>query len=142
MGINNRSFDPSEQREVITSPLGAVGGAAAETHMVYTSPRPQLVEQIKVVAQGVTGSYHNSFQLQRFTSAGVTVIGALAATLTVVAYGTSGIQTVTFAASFVLQANDNIQVQGGASNVGCTDLVVTTVVKNLQDIKTNFGVSY
>lgn len=142
MAINNRSFDPSEQREVITSPLGAVGGAAAETHVVYTAPRPQLLEQIKVAAQGVTGTYNNEFRLQRFNSAGVTVITGLAATLTVVAYGTSGLQSVTFSASYLLQSGDNVQIVGGASNVGCTDLTVTSVVKNLQDIKTNFGTSY
>lgn len=142
MGVNNRSLDGSLQREVVTATLGAVGGAAAETHMLLTAPRPQLVEQIKVAAQGVTGSFHTSFQVQRFTSAGVTVIGGLAATLTVVAYGTSGIQSVTFAASLALQANDNLQFSGGASNVGCTDLVISTVVKNTQDILTNYGTSY
>jgi hypothetical protein len=142
MAINNRSLDASEQRTVSTAQLGAVGGSAAETHMLYTAPRPQLVEQIKVAAQGVTGTFATSYQLQRFTSAGVTVIGALAATLTVVAFGTSGLQSVTFSASFLLQANDNIQLAGGGSNIGCTDLVVTTVVKNLEDIKSNFGTTY
>jgi hypothetical protein len=142
MAINNRALDGSLQREVVPAALGAVGGAAAETHTIHSAPRAQLVEQIKVVAQGVTGSFHTSYQVQRFNSAGVTLIGGLGVTLTVVAYGTSGIQTATFAASMILQANDNLQIIGGASNVGCTDLVVTTVVKNLQEILTHYGTSY
>jgi hypothetical protein len=143
MAINNRSLDGSLQRDITSNQLGAVGGAAAETHCVHLAPRPQLVEQIKVAALGVTGSYHNSFQVYRFNSTGgATLIGGLAATLTVVAAGTSGIQTATYAASMVLLANDMVQMIGGASNVGCTDLKVEVVVKNLSDIRTNFGTSY
>lgn len=143
MAINNRSLDGSLQRETVLAQLGAVGGAAAEIHDVHVAPRPQLVEQIKVSALGVTGSFHTSFQLSRFiVGAGGTLIGGLASTLTVIAFGTSGLQSVTFAASFLLGANDKLQFAGGASNVGCTDLVVTTVVKNLQDITTNYGTSY
>jgi hypothetical protein len=112
MAINNRALDGSLQREVVPAALGAVGGAAAETHTIHSAPRAQLVEQIKVVAQGVTGSFHTSYQVQRFNSAGVTLIGGLGVTLTVVAYGTSGIQTATFAASMILQANDNLQIIG------------------------------
>lgn len=142
MAINNRSMDGSEQRDVGLAALGAVGGAAAETHFVYTAPRPQLVEQIKVASLGLTGAATANFQVQRFNSAGITTIGALCATLTIAAYGTSGIQSVSFLASLLLQANDQLAVTSGGSNVGVTDLTVSTVVKNLQDIKTNFGTSY
>ncbi len=143
MAINNRSFDGSEQREVFTSQLGAVGGVAAELHYVHVAPRPQLVEQLKTSCLGLTGAATANFQLARFiTGAGATVIGGLAATLTLAAFGTSGLQTVTYSASFVLGAGDVIQVTSGGSNVGVTDLTVSTVVKNLQDIKTNFGTSY
>lgn len=143
MAINNRSLDGSEQRTATTAALGAVGGAAAEIHYVHVAPRPQLVEQLKVSCLGLTGAATANFQLTRFVvGSGQTIIGGLAGTLTLAAFGTSGLQTVTYLASFLLQGGDCIQMTSGASNVGVAEMTVTTVVKNLEDIKTNFGTTY
>ncbi len=142
MGINNRSFDPSEQREVKTAAIGAVTNAGV--YQAYVCPRPQLVEQIKVGSLGISGAPTVNLQVQRFiTGTGATLIGALTATLTLAALGTSGLQTVTYQASLVLAAGDVLHLTGGGgSGAAMADVTVTTVVKNLQDIKTNFGTSY
>lgn len=142
MAINNRSLGGGEQRHVTQSQLGAVGGAAAEIHYVHVAPRPQLVEAIKTTCLGLTGACTANFMLSRFVSGGQTIIGSYCATLTLAAFGTSGIQSVSFLASLPLIANDAIQVTCGGSNIGVTDLTVSVVVKNLEDIKSNFGTTY
>lgn len=142
MSVNNRTLHGSLQRDVVTSQLGAVGGTAAEIHYVHTAPRPQLVEAIKVSCLGLTGAATANFMLSRFVSGGQTIIGAYVATLTLTAFGTSGLQSVSFLASMPLIAGDAIQVTSGGSNVGVTDLKIDVVVKNLEDIRTNFGTSY
>lgn len=142
MAINNRSLGGAEQRTHTFAQLGAVGGAAAEIHYVHVAPRPQLVEAIKVSCLGLTGAATANFMLTRFVSGGQTIIGAFCATLTLSAFGTSGLQSVSFLASMPMIASDVIQVTSGASNVGVTDMTVSVVCKNLEDIKSNFGTTY
>lgn len=142
MAIQNRDLGGAEQRSTSHAQLGAVGGAAAEIHYVHVAPRPQLVEAIKTSCLGLTGACTANFMLTRFVSGGQTIIGAYCATLTLAAFGTSGLQSVSFLASLPLISGDAIQVTCGASNVGVTDLTVSVVVKNLEDIKTNFGTTY
>lgn len=141
MAINNRSLHGSLQREVAPCQLGAV--ATAESHVVHLAPRPQIVEAIKVSSLGLSGAPTANFQIVRFiTGSGSTTIGAFCTTLTLAALGTSGTQSVVFLASMPLVANDAIQFTSGASNAAVTELRVDVLVKNLEDIRTQFGTSY
>lgn len=140
MGINNRSKDPSEQREVINYSGGLV--AEAEVREFHVAPRPQLVEQIKIAALGITEAPELEFDINRFIVGTGNTVYTEFATLLLANVGTSGLQTLTYAASLLLEAGDVMRVTLTATGAQALELSVVTVVKNLQDIKTNFGVSY
>lgn len=143
MAIVNRSLDPSEQRKVFEAAYGAV--ATGVTVFVCAVPFNSTLDGIRVAAAGLSGSPTYAMTVQRFiTGAGLTAITGGATTLTAVAFGTSGIQSMVMAASgstlLNLLAGDVIALTSGAANTAVTNLSVSAVIKAVQDIKTSFGI--
>jgi hypothetical protein len=91
---------------------------------------------------GLSGAPNHSVWLQRFVAgAGVTSI-VFGASMASVAFATSGGQSFTLAAgvTFQLQAGDLLMLSTAAANTASTSTVVTLVLRQLQDIVSDFGV--
>lgn len=143
MAITNRALDASEQRQVFQADFALTGTGA--TLLIAQVPFNSTLEAVRIAAQGLSGSPTYDLRVWRFiTGTGVTSIAGGATTLTGVAMGTSGIQSMVLAASgntlLNLLANDVITLTSGAANTAVTGLAVSLVVKAVQDIKTSFGV--
>jgi hypothetical protein len=117
------------------------GTVNATNYVVYRAPRPQLISTAKAYAAGLSGAPASSLYVERF------VVGTGASTfqigfsLTHTAFGTSGIQSYSLAASgsslLQLQAGDVVRVlAAGGTGAALTDLSVQLVVQNVADIKT------
>jgi len=142
MAIVNRSLDASEQRKAFTMNLQAV--ATGVTIQAMIVPYASVLEGVKVAAAGLSGSPTYDLRIWRFIAGtGVTTIAGGATTLTAVAVGTSGVQSMVLASSgstlLNLLANDVITLTSGAANTAVTNLTVGIVVKAVQDIKTVYG---
>jgi len=143
MGIVNRSMDGSEQRDVTTQNLGAF--PVTTTRAIYIAPYPVTLEQIRVSATGISGAPQHKIQCTRFiTGAGATSFDVVAAGVIPVK-GTSGVFSMTLPTAgsslLSLQAKDVLEVVSSVANTGFDDVLYTTVVKALQDIKTYYGTS-
>ena len=143
MAITNRALDASEQRKLIEFGIGAV--ATGATLLVAQIPYASTLEAVKVSAQGLSGSPTYDLRVWRFiVGTGVTTIAGGATTLTGVAMGTSGAQSMVLAASgstlLNLLPNDVITLTSGTANTAVTGLNVAVVIKAVQDIKISFGV--
>ena len=108
-------------------------------------PYPATLDGVRVAAAGISGTPTYDLRVLRFIAgAGVTTIAGGATTLTGVAVGTSGIQSMVLASSgstlLNLLAGDMITLTSGGANSAVTGLNVSVVVKALQDIKTSFGI--
>ena len=143
MAVTNRTLDASEQRKTIEASylLTATGVTVLAAQIPYAS----TLEAVKVAAQGLSGSPTYDLRVWRFiVGTGVTTIAGGATTLTGVAMGTSGAQSMVLAASgntlLNLLANDVITLTSGGANTAVTALNVAVVIKAVQDIKTSFGV--
>lgn len=142
MAINNRTLDPSLQRQVFQCNLGLVGTGVTVSACVI--PYASTLDAVRVVANGLSGSPTIDLRVWRFiVGTGVTSIAGGATTLTAVALGTSGIQSMVLASSgsslLNLLANDVITLTTGGANTAAS-YAVAVVVKNTQDIRTSFGV--
>ena len=143
MAITNRAKDVSEQRDVLQSSFQlTVTGA---TLFAAVIPYPATLDGVRVAAAGISGTPTYDLRVLRFIAgAGVTTIAGGATTLTGVAVGTSGIQSMVLASSgstlLNLLAGDMITLTSGGANSAVTGLNVSVVVKALQDIKTSFGI--
>lgn len=143
MAIVNRDLDASEQRRSLTQNYGAVA-TGATVHVAFV-PTAGTLEAVKVAVAGLSGSPTYDLRVLRFIAgAGVTSIAGAATTLTGVAVGTSGVQSMVLAASgssfLNLMAGDVLTLTAGAANTNVLQLSCGVVVKAIQDIKTQFGV--
>lgn len=141
MAISNRDLDVSQQRQVQQENIGAV--PTASTKYIYIAPGPQLLEQIKVSAQGVSNAMTLAFSIDRFIAgSGITNIAGGATTLTLQNVSVSGIQSFVLATAgstlLQLQANDLIKIITAVANGNATELEVSLVVKALQDIQSYY----
>lgn len=142
MAITNRALDASEQRKNFAASYTAV--ATGTTLLALTVPFNSTLEAIKVSAQGLSGSPTYDLRVWRFiVGTGVTTIAGGATTLTAVAMGTSGPQSMVLAASgssfLNLLSGDVLTLTSGGANTAVTGLAVGVCIKAIQDIKTNFG---
>ena len=141
MAIVNRDKDSSEQKSThhISSGLVATG----VTLPVMQVPYQAEIKDVKLAAQGLSGSPFYSLEVLRW-GAGITAILGLANTLTAAAIGNSQAPQ-----GFSLQASGNTLIQveqgdlivlrSGAANTAADLVQVTVVLQALQDIKTHFG---
>ncbi len=137
MAIVNRTLDPSQQQSEILSSYLAV--ATGITMLVAMVPYPATLKQIKVAAQGLSGTPTYDLRVFRFiVGTGVTTIAGGATTLTPLTMGTSGIASMVLAAagsSFLnLQAGDVLTLTSAGSNAAVTALSVDVIIQATQDI--------
>lgn len=153
MAIVNRDLDPSQQRSgvginvVLTGPSfsGVSAGITAPGVATgLTFPLCSISNQSQLMAAanssyGVSGSPVHSLWIYRFAG-GFTSI-AVGQTLAITAYGTSGVQGWSlFGASNLLQSGDQLVLYTQGSGAATATTCVNLVVRQLQDIVTNFGV--
>lgn len=152
MAIVNRDLDPSQQRNVYQAVLTGPTYSGISAGLVapglgtgLTFPLCNISNQSQLIAAdassfGVSGSPVHSLWIYRFAG-GFTSI-AIGQTLAVTAYGTSGVQgwSLFAASSFQLQSGDQLVLYTQGSGSATAVTTVTLVVKQLQDIVTNFGV--
>lgn len=143
MAIVNRDLAPSQQLWFFNSTLNLnVGASAAIGHHLAEMPFPGTLKAVALAARAISGSPVLSVGVKRFTSAGVTTIAFVGATLAPAAYGASAYSTQVFSVtSFALQTGDvvicNAAFEGG--NVAADGSCVSVVVQATQDIKSYFG---
>lgn len=146
MGVANRELDASEQREqLINVDLQAASCVNGVTLMLGVVPYPGVISAIRVGAIGLSGAPTLAFTINRFIAgAGQTVITGGATTLTITAFGTSGIQSVVLAAAgstlLNLLSGDILQcVTGGGTGAAAVSYNIAVVTQATQDIKNHYN---
>jgi len=137
MSVINRTLDVSEQQENLV--LSEKLAVATDALYVYHVPRPMQLQSINVAASGISGSPVGLVEIQRFVvGAGLTTI-PVGNSLAIAAIGTSGVQSVSLPAAgsslLELQKDDILNVAISGDDSGADNLIISAVVKNLQDIK-------
>lgn len=145
MAIVNRDRDASEQKDVIHFVSNAAVATGATLNAAIL-PYPCSLQSVKVAAFGVSNAMQLAFNVQRFTSGGLTLIALGISNLVLVNMGTSGAQGFSGLAAvgstlLSLQAGDVLHLVSSVANGNATHLVVNMVVKKLQDIVSHNGVS-
>lgn len=143
MPLINRDQDTGEQRIEVTESLSPV--ATGVTSIIYVAPYACEVSTVRMAALGISGTPTSLLSIQRFiVGTGITNITGGFTTLTLQAYGTSGLQTVAQNASgntlIQLAAGDLLQAVSGGANSSVADVDVCVTIKCLQDIRNHFGV--
>jgi hypothetical protein len=151
MAIVNRDLDSSQQRETyqcyvsgsasgISAGIVNPGVATGLTFPLCNIGFPAQLVAADCAAYGLSGTPVHSLWIYRFAG-GFTSI-AVGQTLTITAFGTSGVLGFSLfaATTFPLQSGDQLVLYTQGSNTAVANTTVTLVVKALQDIKTNFGV--
>ncbi len=142
MAICNRDLDSSQQKGVLAANYGVV--ATTLTIPVGVVPYPSVVVAARVAATGISNAPTVSLRIKRFIvgSGSTQYLGGFT-TLTLVASGTSGIQSVVTAAAgstaLQLQAGDEIVAVSAGTNAAATNLAVSVVIQATQDIRTFYG---
>ncbi len=142
MAICNRDLDSSEQKSTLAANYGVV--ATSLTVPVGVVPFPSTIVAARLAATGISNTPTISLRINRFiVGSGSTQYTGGFTTLTMVASGTSGIQTAVIAAAgstaLQLQAGDEIVAVSAGSNAACTNLAVSVVIQATQDIKSFYG---
>lgn len=150
MAIVNRDLDSSQQRVVYQAivngtPSGISAGivnpgvATAQTFPLVNITAPGQLVAASEAVYGLSGAPVHSLWIYRFAG-GFTSI-AVGQTQAATAFGTSGVQGFSlFGASWLLLAGDQLVLYTQAANTAVAQANVTIVVKNLQDIRTDFNV--
>jgi len=147
----NRTDDGSQQVKTESLRLSsAVAASAGIAYNLFHAPWPCTLRGVYVAATGLSGAPSANIDILRFNgTGGTTLIAKVGATMTILAYGaSSAIQGFSMVATgstlLAMQAGDVVQwnQQFSGGNVAMGDGVVTVVVQPIQDILTQFGVSY
>ena len=151
MAIINRDCDATQQRDVYTANVtGTASGISAGimnpvvatgiTYPLMTVPYPSQLVAAQSAVWGLSGAASHSLWIYRFAG-GLTTI-PVGQSLAVTAYGTSGSQGFSLfaAATYLLQAGDQIVLYTQVANTAVDKTTVTLVTKKLQDYVTCFGV--
>lgn len=143
MAIVNRDNDVSQQKVEFSQRLAATTTAA--TYLLWQAPYPCEVRNLTQAACGVSGAPFNYIDIYRWNAAGPTTITGVHASLAVVIVGTSGAQGFSVLApgnSLVqMQRGDYLVLRTAVANTCCTELIVSGVVKKLQDVVSYYGQS-
>jgi hypothetical protein len=141
MPICNRDKDASEQKEVIKINVGAM--ATGVTREAWVAPWPCTVEAIYAFAATISGAPTILAKVNRFiVGTGATSITGMAPAYAVKNYTTSGLASLSLAASgstlLALNAKDCVEITSAGSNAAFADLIVMFQVKKTQDILSHF----
>jgi len=151
MAIVNRDKDASEQRDVVQVSLDRTASGisagimnpvvgTASTFVLLTATRPTQLVCGAFSAYGLSSTPNYQVWVQRFAG-GITAT-QVGPSVAPTAFGTSGSiawSALAAAASYPLQAGDQLLLTSTGSNTASALLQVTLVTKALQDIKTDFG---
>lgn len=139
MGIVNRTLDASQQKDALTFSIPAAG---ASTHNFFMVPRPMQLELLKVAGAGLSGAPTVQLQVTRFIAGAGVTTQTIGAALTVTAFGTSGMQGASLPAAgstlLNLATGDILNVIVASGGIG--NLLLSPVLKNLQDLRTSWGI--
>jgi hypothetical protein len=118
MSIINRELHPTQRRHALQLQAGNV--ATGVTTIVGVVGNDGLVMSAYSTAVGLSGTPTVSFSLYRFnTTGGFTAIG-LGATITVPAFGTSGIAAATLIGGVTCLRGDLVAALSGGTNASTT----------------------
>lgn len=146
MGINNRELGNSQRREVYENEWSAL--ANGSTVVMAVVPYPSSLDAVQIYAFGLSGAPTVQVIVNRFIpGTGFTAFN-LGSTMSLVAFGTSGVLAATgFSLPQIgstltaLLTNDVIMLQTGSStNAAVTGLVGAAVIRPIQDSKQQFGI--
>jgi hypothetical protein len=164
MAIVNRDLAASQQREtwqetVNTTTSGVSAGianpwvATAQTYPLFNVPRPCQLVAAAESAWGLSGTPVHSLWVYRWLGASGFTSFPIGQTLTISAFGTSGMLygpggasgqfggfSLFAAVTYPLQTGDQLVLYTQGANTAVNTATVTCVVQNLQDIKQDFGV--
>lgn len=144
MAITNRDKDASEQKDVIH--FHSVGAVATGTTLYFgVVPAPALLQSVKAAAHGVSSAMQVTFNVERFTSAGITVIPVGISNLVLQnmsVSGALGFSGLAAQGSTLLQLQDGDVLTGTTSvaNGNALDLTLELVIKKTQDFVAYNGV--
>lgn len=145
MAITNRDKDASEQKDVIHwHSVGAVG--TGTTLFLGVVPAPSLLQSVKVTAHGVSNAMQLAFNIERFTSGGITVIPVGISNVVLQnmsvsgALGFSGL-VAQGSTLLVLQEGDLLSGTTSVANGNALDITMELVIKKTQDFVAYNGVS-
>jgi len=147
MPIVNRDLDSSSQRVVINSSHGFAAGVVG-TGVTLTCalvPWPSTLDAVRVGAFGLSGAPAVALSVNRLiVGTGFTTMTLGMTSLTVPAFGTSGMGSGVLAASgnslLVLQAGDLLCLTTSGAATAAIGYVASFVLKATQDIKSSFGI--
>lgn len=145
MALVNRDKDASEQKDIYAVKLGAL--ATGVTASMFVVPYPSLLQNMRSASKGLSGSPQLAFLCTRFIpGAGGTAIPISISNMVLNNLGTSGVMgysglVATGSTLLNLQAGDILEAVTSGSNAATADLVLTVVLKKLQDVVSCFGVS-
>jgi len=138
MAIVNRDLDASQQNYVVDVVANGVLGTGASV-VACIVPSPGQLLEFKVTGAGLSGTPTYNVEIQRWTSAGLTVINPGSAITLPIAFGVSGPALgATYAANSslaALQAGDLLSIKTGGANTAVLNLAAAFVIKATQDIK-------
>lgn len=146
MAVNNRTFDPSEQRKVLEF-SNKVAMTSGETGVLNYVPYPCLLQGSQMACFSITADAYLMLTVSRFiVGTGVTT-WVLGSTFTPPSFGTSGVipSGVSLPAAGstlnVLMPNDILgyQVGGTGGTAAINGMAGCFVVKPLQDVKVYLG---
>ena len=140
MGIINRTLGDSEQKldwQCDVSPM-----VTSQTYALAICPYVNAVLYgAQFSAVGLSGSPSVSLWIQRFIPAvGVTSIN-IGGSLTLQAWGTSGIQSMTLISQYtnIINSGDLIMLSSSGSNTAAVQAMVTLTIREMNDTKSHFG---
>jgi len=152
MAVNNRSLDPSLQKQLLPFVSGAV--ATGSTGFLGLISSPCNVVAAQVAAQGVSGAPTINFSVQRFiVGTGFTVFN-IGNAQALPAFGTSGCFAVTSTSGVIsggfsfsgigstllqLLPNDVVQFALAGSSSAVTGLAGALVIQPIQDVVARFN---
>jgi len=146
MGILNRTMEPSEKLEVLSSTFNGPTGviAVGATLMGCFVPSAGTLRGVAVTCQGASIVPTSSVQIVRFIpGAGATTLSGIGASFLIPAIGVSGFLSVSLVAAgsavLNLLAGDCIQVILGVNSASGVQLSATYA--KTQDIVSRFGIT-
>ena len=140
--IANRDLDQSERKLVLEETIRpTVTGA---TYVIGVVPFPAQVLAGHEAAYGLSGAPVGQIKVHRFIpGTGVTIISGIFSSMTVTAFGTSGLMahTITGATANLLMPKDVLFYETAVANTALASTSLSVVIQALEDIKTQFGVA-
>ena len=138
MPIVNRNLDKTQQREIYQQEWSTL--ATGSTVVLLMAPYPAAIDFIQYAATGLSGTPNVQVLLNRFIAGTGYTSFNIGSTNALIAFGTSGVATYGFSLPAIgstltqLQTNDLLVLQTGGTNAGFQNLVISAVIRPIQDI--------